>query len=36
MEKIAGLISDFLGSFASSTYTYWFIWDEPECPEELI
>lgn len=35
MEFLANLLSG-AATAASSTFTVWFIYDEPECPEELI
>lgn len=35
MEILASLLSGAAES-ASSSRTVWFVYDEPECPEELI
>ncbi len=29
-------ILDKVAESSTSTFTYWFMFDEPECPEELI
>ena len=35
MEFLANLVSG-VAEASSSTFTAWVIYDEPECPEELI
>jgi len=35
MEFLANLLSG-AAEASSSTFTFWFLFDEPECPEELI
>lgn len=35
MELLSNLVSKMAESTAS-TFTVWFLFDEPECPEELI
>jgi len=36
MEFLANLLSGAATSASASTFTYWLVFDEPECPEELI
>ncbi len=36
MEFLANLLSKSAASASTSQFTFWMIWDEPECPEELI
>ncbi len=36
MKTLANLLSGAAKSTTSSTHTPWFVYDEPECPEELI
>ncbi len=35
MEFLSNLVSK-IAEGSSSTFTLWFMFDEPECPEELI
>ena len=35
MEFLANILSE-TAEASSSTFTLWFFFDEPECPEELI
>ena len=36
MEFLANLLSSAAISASADTRTAWLIWDEPECPEELL
>ena len=36
MEFLANLLSGLASASTSTTYSTWFIYDEPEYPEELI
>lgn len=36
MEFLAKLLSGAATETASMPFTAWLVWDEPECPEELI
>ena len=36
MEFLANLLGNVATASAITPYTFWFIWDEPECSEELI
>lgn len=36
LELLANLLSGVATASTVTPYTYWFIFDEPECPEELI
>lgn len=36
MEFLANILSGFAASASSDNRTWWFVWDEPECPEELL
>lgn len=36
MEFLANLLSGVATTSTDSTFTSWFVFDEPECPDELI
>lgn len=36
LEMLAGLLSGAASLSVGDTRTAWFIFDEPECPEELM
>lgn len=36
LEVLANVISGVADSSTSASGTYWLIWDEPQCPEELL
>jgi len=36
MEFLANLLSGIATASSGTPYTLWMIYDEPECPEELI
>lgn len=36
MEFLANLLSNAASSASSDARTIWMVWDEPECPEELL
>lgn len=36
MSFLANLLSTTAEETASTPFTIWLVWDEPECPEELI
>lgn len=36
MEFLAKIISGIAENTVATPYTTWWVWDEPECPEELI
>lgn len=36
MEFLANVLSDAAVNASSDALTFWFVYDEPECPEELI
>lgn len=36
MEFLANVLSDTAVNASSDSKTWWFVLDEPECPEELI
>ncbi len=36
LEFLANLLSGAATASTATPYTLWFVFDEPECPEELI
>lgn len=36
LEMLAGLLSGAASLSVGDARTVWFVWDEPECPEELL
>ena len=36
LEMLASLLSGAASSATSPSETYWFVYDEPECPEDLL
>lgn len=36
MKFLANLLSNAAEDGGATPYTWWLIWDEPECPEELL
>ncbi len=36
LEMLAGLLSGVATASVGDARTVWFVWDEPECPEDLL
>lgn len=36
LEMLAGLLNGAASLSVGDARTVWFVWDEPECPEELL
>lgn len=36
MEFLANILSGAAENTSAQPFTWWFLFDEPECPEELI
>ncbi len=36
LEMLANMLSGVATASVGDARTYWFVWDEPECPEDLL